>query len=41
MFVAGMKPQKQADIDAKKLHSSVGAAVIASVSDSKTGWVAT
>jgi hypothetical protein len=41
MFVAGMKPQKQADIDAKKLRSSPGAVVIASVSDDKTAWVRT
>ena len=41
MFVAGMKPQKQADIDAKKLRSSAGALVVASASDGKTAWVRT
>ncbi|MCU0487606.1 MAG: twin-arginine translocation signal domain-containing protein [Anaerolineales bacterium] len=41
MFVAGTKPQQQADIDAKKLRSSAGAFVIASETDDKTGWVRT
>jgi hypothetical protein len=39
MFVAGTKPQQQADIDAKKLRSSSGAVVIASESDDKVTWV--
>ncbi len=39
MFVRGMKPQQQADADAKKLRSSSGAVVIASTSDDKTAWV--
>ena len=41
MFVAGTKPQQQADLDAKKLRSSPGAVVIASESDDKTAWVRT
>jgi hypothetical protein len=41
MFVAGTKPQQQADADAKKLRSSPGAVVIASESDDKTAWVRT
>jgi hypothetical protein len=41
MFVAGIKPQQQADADAKKLHSSPGAVVVASGSDDKTAWVHT
>ncbi len=39
MFVRGMKPQQQADADAKKLRSSAGAVVIASDTDDKTAWV--
>jgi TAT (twin-arginine translocation) pathway signal sequence len=39
MFVAGIKPQAQADTDAKKLRSSSGAIVIASQSEEKTTWV--
>jgi hypothetical protein len=41
MFVAGTKPQQQADADAKKLRSSPGAVVIASAADGKTAWVRT
>lgn len=41
MFVAGTKPQQQADIDAKKLRSSAGAIVIVSESDDKSNWVRT
>lgn len=41
MFVAGTKPQQQADLDAKKLRSSPGAVVIASESDDKAAWVRT
>jgi hypothetical protein len=41
MFVAGTKPQQQADADNKKLRSSPGAVVIASESDDKTAWVRT
>jgi len=41
LFVAGTKPQQQADLDAKKLRSSAGAFVIASETDDKTGWVRT
>lgn len=40
-FVAGAKPQQQADVDAKKLRSSPGAVVVASESDNKTAWVRT
>lgn len=39
MFVAGTKPQRQADADARKLRSSAGAAVIASEADDKTARV--
>ena len=39
MFVAGTKPQQQADSDAKKLRSSAGAVVIASDTDDKATWV--
>ncbi len=38
-FVAGTKPQQQADADAKKLRSSSGAVVIATDADSKAAWV--
>ena len=41
MFVAGTKPQQQADADAKKLRSSSGAIVIASDADNKSTWVRT
>jgi len=41
MFVAGTKPQQQADADAKKLRSSSGAVIVASESDDKTTWVRT
>ncbi len=41
MFVAGTKPQQQADADAKKLRSSAGTIVIASESDGKSAWVRT
>ncbi|MBP6802620.1 MAG: twin-arginine translocation signal domain-containing protein [Chloroflexi bacterium] len=41
MFVAGTKPQQQADIDAAKLRSSPGAIVIASEADDKSAWVRT
>ena len=41
MFVAGTKPQKQADADAKKLRSSPGAVVVASIAEGKTAWVRT
>lgn len=39
MFVAGAKPQQQADTDARKLRSSPGAVVVASESDDKRAWV--
>jgi len=39
MFLAGTKPQAQADMDAKKLRSSAGAVVIVSESDDRTAWV--
>ncbi len=41
MFVAGTKPQQQADADAKKLRSSPGAVVVASAADDKSAWVRT
>lgn len=41
MFVAGTKPQQQADADAAKLASSAGALVIASAGESKSAWVRT
>ena len=41
MFVAGAKPQQQADADAKKLRSSPGAVVVASTGDDKAAWVRT
>jgi hypothetical protein len=41
MFVAGTKPQQQADMDARKLRSSSGAVVVASESEDKTTWVRT
>lgn len=41
MFVAGTKPQRQADSDAKKMHSSAGAIIITSISEDKTSWVRT
>ncbi len=41
MFVAGTKPQQQADIDAKKLRSSSGAVLVASTADDKSSWVRT
>lgn len=41
LFVAGAKPQQQADAEAKKLRSSPGAVVIASTADDKAAWVRT
>jgi hypothetical protein len=41
MFVAGTKPQQQADADAKKLRSSPGAVVVTSATEDKTAWVRT
>lgn len=41
LFVAGTKPQQQADADIQKLRSSPGAVVVASESDDKTAWVRT
>jgi len=41
LFVAGTKPQQQADVDARKLRSSAGAVVIASEADDKAAWVRT
>ena len=41
MFVAGTKPQQQADTDARKLRSSCGAVVVASEREDKTAWVRT
>ncbi|MCB9101968.1 MAG: twin-arginine translocation signal domain-containing protein [Anaerolineales bacterium] len=41
LFVAGTKPQQQADVDARKLRSSAGVVVIASESDDKATWVRT
>ncbi len=39
MFVAGTKPQQQADADAEKLRSSAGAVVVATEADNKAAWV--
>lgn len=39
IFVAGTKPQQQADADAKKLRSSAAAVVIASETDDRSAWV--
>jgi hypothetical protein len=41
MFVAGTKPQQQADADAAKFRTSPTAVVIASQADDKTSWVRT
>lgn len=41
MFVAGTKPQQQADIDAKKMRSSSGAVLVTSETDNKSTWVRT
>jgi len=41
MFVAGTKPQQQADADAKKLRDSSAAVVIASETEDKSTWVRT
>jgi hypothetical protein len=41
LFVAGTRPQQQADADAKKLRTSPSAVVVASESDNKTAWVRT
>lgn len=41
MFVAGTKPQQQADLDAKKLRSSSAAVVIASDTEDRSAWVRT
>jgi hypothetical protein len=41
LFLAGTKPQQQADADIKKLQSSPGAVVVASASDDKASWVRT
>lgn len=39
IFVAGGKPEQQADADAAKLSSSAGALVIASAGEGKSAWV--
>lgn len=39
MFVAGTKPQQQADADAEKFRSSSGAVVVATEADNKAAWV--
>lgn len=41
LFLAGTKPQQQADADIKKLRSSPGAVVVASESDDLAAWVRT
>lgn len=41
MFVAGTKPQQQAETDVKKLRSSSAAVVIASETEEKSAWVRT
>ncbi len=41
MFVAGTKPQQQADADAAKFRSSPAAVVVASESDDRASWVRT
>ena len=41
MFVAGTKPQQQADADVKKLRSSSAAVLIASETEDKSTWVRT
>lgn len=41
MFVAGTKPQQQADVDTKKLRSASAALVIASETEDKSAWVRT
>lgn len=41
MFVAGIKPQEQADADARKFRSSSGAVIIASSSEDRSTWVRT
>jgi hypothetical protein len=41
MFVAGTKPQQQADADAAKFRTSPIAVVVASESDDKVSWVRT
>jgi hypothetical protein len=41
MFVAGTKPQQQADADAAKFRTSPVAVVVASASDDKVSWVRT
>ncbi len=41
MFVAGTKPQQQADLDTRKIRTSSAALVIASEADTKSDWVRT
>lgn len=41
LFVAGTKPQQQADVDAAKFRTSPVAAVVASEADDKASWVRT
>jgi hypothetical protein len=41
MFVAGTKPQQQADADAAKFRTSPTAVLVASESDNKVSWVRT
>jgi hypothetical protein len=41
MFVAGTKPQQQADADAEKLRSSSGAVIVSSDADNPSAWVRT
>lgn len=41
MFVAGTKPQQQADADVRKLRSSPGAVMITTQAEDKASWVRT
>ncbi len=41
LFVARSKPQQLADADSKKLRSSSGAVVVASLSEDRAAWVRT
>jgi len=41
MFVSSSNPEKMAEVDVKKLHSSAGALIIASTRDDRTAWVHT
>lgn len=41
LFIRGMKPQQQVDVDARRMRSASGAVVIISETDTRSAWVRT